>query len=211
MKEFFWPAMFYRVMFPVMILMAGYSCSHSYEGDNLDLGFYQWNLWADTLADPESPSAFISEGGEQKVGLHEPGCGWEEFNRGVGQLVRIPARMGDYLFQEQEGEAQTGSYRGVAWYHCRFTLPKIWKDQPMILYFGGAGPEVEIYLNETLVGVHRGSGAPFSIDVTGTIYHVRDNHLAVRIWDPEGAGGGITGEIRVKPLDEAETVDSSEP
>jgi hypothetical protein len=201
MKKFFWSAMFYRVMAPVMILMAGYSCSHSYEGDNLDLGFYQWNLWADTLANPESPSALISEGGEQKVGLHEPGCGWEEFNRGIGQLVRIPAQMGDYLSQEQEGEAKAGSYRGVAWYHCRFTLPKTWADQPMTLVFGGAGPKVEVYLNETLVGVHQGSDAPFSIDVTGTIYHVRDNHLAIRISDPEGIGGGITGEIRVKPQD----------
>jgi hypothetical protein len=179
--------------FPLLFTLA--SCSHSFEGDSLDLGFYQWNLWADTLAET----------------THEPSCGWEEFERGVGQLVRIPARMNDYLAGAGKNGTFQESFKGVAWYHCRFSLPKIWEQQPMLLVFAGAGPQVEVYLNESLVGVHRGGMAPFSLDVTGIIYHVRDNHLAIRISDPDGTGGGITGEIRVKPVEASGSGPSANP
>ena len=70
------------------------SCSHDYDPDTLDLGFYQWNLWYDS-----SPE------GEQPI----PSCGWEELHRGKGKLVRIPALAKDHFREKQE--------QGVLSYH----------------------------------------------------------------------------------------------
>ena len=144
------------------------SCSHKYASDILDLAFYQWNQWPDL---------------ETELTSGAPTCGWEVLHRGNGNLVRIPASITDY--------------HGVSWYHCRFTLPELWEHKKIALIFEGAGPEVEVYLNEKLVGTHNGSELPFSMDITDVVYYTLDNHLAIRINDPDG-GGGITGTISAK-------------
>lgn len=151
------------------------SCSHRYAPDTLDLSFYQWNQWPDRQA-----------GGAGEDQEHSPSCGWEEMKRGIGKLVRIPATLEDY--------------GGVTWYHCRFSLPENWRDRQIVFDFQGAGPRVEVYLNEELVGQEHSEGRPFKLDVTGRIYYTRDNHLAIRINDPDGTGG-ISGTILVRAGD----------
>ena len=61
------------------------------------------------------------------------------------------------------------------------------------------------YLNGELVGSFKGSNTPFSLDITEKVYYVRDNHLAIRVYDPEPELCGITGKILVvsTPLDQA--------
>ena len=67
-----------KVILIGFVLLSTLSCSHKYNSNELDLSFYQWNMWVgDELSGP--------------VGSSEPApptCGWEEFNRGVGNLVR---------------------------------------------------------------------------------------------------------------------------
>lgn len=159
-------------MIMVLIIPMLISCKHVYESDELDLSFYQWNQW------PDEEVVLSKESND-----NPPSCGWDVLHRGNGSLVRIPATI--------EG------YKGVSWYHCRFTLPELWASKDIILMFDGAGPEVEVYLNEIFVGNYYGNNEPFDLDVTGTIYYTLDNHLAIRITDPEG-GGGMTGILVVK-------------
>lgn len=156
------------------------SCSHNYTPDTLDLSFYQWNQWPDEQSRPDS-----------EAGAHPPSCGWDVMHRGIGTLVRIPATLRDY--------------RGVSWYHCRFTLPENWENRKIAFEFEGAGPEVEVYLNEELIGERHDSAGPFKLDVTDRIFYTRDNHLAVRISDPKGKGG-ITGNILVRSDDGQESL-----
>jgi hypothetical protein len=158
------------------------SCSHKYSSDILDLSFYQWNQWPDTDADWNEGPALDQSDDLSNISSSPPTCGWEVLHRGNGNLVRIPAVLKDHV--------------GVSWYHCRFTLPEIWKDRRIVLKFEAAGPEVEVYLNEALLCYFRERDTPFELDVTDQIYYVRDNHLAIRITDPSG-GGGIGGNITV--------------
>ncbi|MEN8228570.1 MAG: sugar-binding domain-containing protein [Bacteroidota bacterium] len=158
------------------------SCSHKYDSDVLDLSFYQWNQWPDREAGYNQDSLKAQSEEVSALSPNPPSCGWEALHRGNGNLVRIPAAIEDFS--------------GISWYHCRFTLPELWQEKQIVFMFEAAGPGVEVYLNESLVGTHQGNHIPFDIDVTNQIYYTLDNHLAIRISDPEG-GGGI-GNILVK-------------
>jgi hypothetical protein len=167
----------------LMVLLASViSCSHKYNSDILDLSFYQWNQWPDRDADWKDVTVHDEWDDLSNKHSNPPTCGWEVLHRGNGKLVRIPAVLMDHV--------------GVSWYHCRFTLPEVWEDKKIVLKFEAAGPEAEVYLNETLLGYFRERNTPFELDVTDQIYYVRDNHLAIRITDPFG-GGGISGNITV--------------
>lgn len=164
------------ILIPVLVL--GGSCSHRYDSNVLGLDFYQWNLWQDT-------------GVVRADDL--PSCGWEDLDRGMGMLVRIPASLDTYFPDREESS--------VFWYHCRFSLPESWKERPISLVFQQAGPEVKIFLNQEEAGSFRGEEGPVELDVSDVIYHTRDNHLCIRVSNPGGIPmgekDGITGTILV--------------
>lgn len=156
------------------------SCSHHYDPDSLDLGFYQWNLWYDTSA----------ENGQQ-----QPSCAWEDLHRGMGKLVRIPALAKDHFQDKQD--------RGVLWYHCRFTLPENWEDRKISLQIHGAAPGAGLFLNEEQIAEFQGKDEAFELDVSDIIYYTRDNHLALMISCPPGSEWGregISGGVVVKSI-----------
>ena len=163
----------------MMFIVLCASCSHKYDSSVLGLEFYQWNLWQDTGADPEDDL---------------PSCGWEDLHRGLGKLVRIPASLEEH-FPGSEAKA-------VYWYHCRFTLPEQWKDNPISLVFEEAGPFLKLFLNQEPVGSFQGEKGSFELDVSESIYYTRDNHLSIRIStaaeETAGKLNGITGTILVK-------------
>ena len=167
---------FRLVMFPaVLLLLTHPSCSHKFEPNVLDLDFYQWNLWYDASQDSH---------------MQEPSCGWDDLHRGMGKLVRIPALARNH-FQDK-------SEVGVLWYHCKFTLPENWEERKIELQITGAGPRVELFLNEDRIAGFQGSQEMFTLDVSEIIFYTRDNHLALRIstspgdvWAEEGIAGGV--------------------
>ncbi len=169
-----------NIIFIAALLFTSFSCSHSYDSDKLDLAFYQWNKWED-----------VNDSGEKPGQQAAPSIGWEDFHRGVGSLVRIPS------------EIDPGA--GVIWYHCRFTLPEEWEGREIELYFEGAGPLVDLYLNEKYVSTHQPEGEPFTAKVTAAIYYTRDNHLSVRVTRDSSnttrETAGITGKIWVQSDD----------
>ena len=171
-----------------LLLTLAISCSHKFDSNVLDLAFYQWNFWPDMDATLEKS---------------DPSCGWEELHRGTGKLVRIPALVKDHF--PGEGGAE------VYWYHCRFTLPEHWEDMEVTLGFDAVGPLTEVYLNQDLVGSHRGEQGDFEIDVSDVIYYTRDNHLAIRVSLRDGSarddsgpngvvavGAGIAGGVQAR-------------
>ena len=120
--------------------------------------------------------------------------------RGMGILVRIPAPLDTYF--PDRGDSS------VFWYHCRFSLPEVWKGRPVSLIFEQAGPKVQLFLNQEAAGSFEDREGPVELDVSDIIYHTRDNHLCIRV-SQSGPGrmqlsDGVTGNIvvRVKPLEE---------
>ena len=176
MRSFFPEAA--RILAMALILVISlWSCTHKYDSNELDLAYYQWNKWHDQEADEGNPGEYMA-----------PVQGWDAFNRGTGELVRIPSEVSDP--------------GGVAWYHCRFTLPEQWEERPISLVFEGVQPVADIYLNEILVGSVSFSEEPIEIEVTSTINYTLDNHLAVRVVWQEGSvpgdAWGVTGGIIVR-------------
>lgn len=180
---------FLRVrFFPIWLLMfVALSCSHDYSHDSLDLEKYQWNMWPEIGAEP----------GLDGHAVNAPSCGWEKLDRGMGKLVRIPAIQDSHFSPEEQSP--------VVWFHVRHTLPELWADRDISLHFDGVSYRAEVYLNGEMVGSYQGENTPFSIDITKTVFYVRDNHLSIRVYDPNPGSCGITGKILVvsKPLDQA--------
>ena len=113
----------------LLILTMVLSCNHDFTSDTLDLGTYQWNMWPDTEATPGPDSLYIEVAEINSIPQNPPSCGWEEFHRGNGNLIRIPAQNKDQ-FSIDEGAV-------VTWFHCRHTLPDLWAHRDVTLQFKG--------------------------------------------------------------------------
>ena len=55
------------------------------------------------------------------------------------------------------------------WYHRQITIPDAWKDQLILLHFGGVDYRCIVYINGQEVGRHTGGASPFTIDLTGKV------------------------------------------
>ena len=69
------------------------------------------------------------------------------------------------------------------WYRMRFSVPKKWKGQRVLLHFGAADWRADVWVNGVKVGSHTGGYTPFTFDVTPALEDV-SNTLVVRVWDP---------------------------
>jgi hypothetical protein len=73
-------------------------------------------------------------------------------------------------------------YRGIAWYWCRFRLPRpTLPHERCLLRFGAVDYQAEVWLNGRPAGRHEGREAPFALDVTGLLGGSGDQFLAVRV------------------------------
>jgi hypothetical protein len=192
------------------VLLTG--CGHDYEGSTLDLSYYQWNFWPDKEASWSEEFVDISRLPSTSLEAHKPTCGWDVLHRGIGQLVRIPATIQDH-FKGEEGEefGVTEDYAGVSWFHVRFTLPELWAGKNIELKVEGVRESMEIFLNEIPVGAYGIPSSPYRLDISEQVYYTRDNHLAIRIIDPVGRTGGITGNVILEAIStSAEQEEASE-
>ena len=69
------------------------------------------------------------------------------------------------------------------WYRMRFSVPKKWKGQRVLLHFGAADWRADVWVNGVKVGSHTGGYTPFTFDVTPALEGT-SNTLVVRVWDP---------------------------
>lgn len=69
------------------------------------------------------------------------------------------------------------------WYERRFTVPKDWKGQRVLLHFGAVDWMTEVWVNDIKVGSHTGGYTPFTFDITAAL-NGKDNNLVIRVWDP---------------------------
>ena len=69
------------------------------------------------------------------------------------------------------------------WYRLRFTVPKAWKGQRVLLHFGAVDWMADVWVNDIKVGQHTGGYTPFSFDITQALA-TKENTLVVRVWDP---------------------------
>ena len=85
------------------------------------------------------------------------------------------------------------------WYKREFTVPAGWKNKQVLLHFGAVDWKADVFVNDILVGSHKGGYAPFSFNVTACLSGKARHKLAVRVWDPTDKGLQPRGKQVIKP------------
>ena len=85
-------------------------------------------------------------------------------------------------------------FRFVSWYRKHFRTEAAWKGKKVYVRFQSVMTVATVYLNGSLLGVHKGGYTPFLLDLTPRLLSDEDNVLAVRVESriqnevpPEGA------------------------
>jgi len=84
------------------------------------------------------------------------------------------------------------------WYQRRFSVPKSWKGQRVLLHFGAVDWRADVWVNGVKAGTHTGGYTPFSLDITDAL-QAGDNTLTVRVWDGTDTGFQPRGKQVRKP------------
>lgn len=83
------------------------------------------------------------------------------------------------------------------WYRRPFAVPSDWKGGRLLLHFGAVDHEVEIFVNGTSCGNHRGGYNSFSMDITAAV-HEGENVLTLCAEDDNRSGLQPRGKQAVR-------------
>ncbi|MDD4515763.1 sugar-binding domain-containing protein [Massilibacteroides sp.] len=85
------------------------------------------------------------------------------------------------------------------WYKRTFTVPSAWKNKDVLLNFGAVDWKADVYVNDILIGSHKGGFTPFSFNITPYLAGKSTHKLVVRVWDPSDKGYQPRGKQTSKP------------
>lgn len=123
----------------------------------------------------------------------------EDFDDSKWENIAVPASWEDQGFRD---------YDGYAWYRKKFTLPKDFTTDDMVVLVGRIDDMDQVYINGTMVGgtgnIDRRWAHNNECNVSRT-YFIPDkllragatNSIAVRVYDQEGRGGIYEGPITI--------------
>ncbi len=74
------------------------------------------------------------------------------------------------------------------WYKREFTIPANWKGKNIVLNFGAVDWKTDVFINDIMIGSHKGGFTPFSFDITPFLTGKSKHKLVVRVWDPTNKG-----------------------
>lgn len=79
-------------------------------------------------------------------------------------------------------QEQIETYRFVSWYRKHFVLDERYEGKNIILEFEGIANVAKVYVNERLVGEHKGAYTSFSFDITEFLHPCgEENIIAIRV------------------------------
>lgn len=86
------------------------------------------------------------------------------------------------------------------WYHRTFDLPDGFVDDRLLLHFGAVDQDCEVWVDDVLVGSHRGGYLPFTLDVTDAVATgARAHQLVVRVRDVTDTSWRSRGKQKLSP------------
>lgn len=85
------------------------------------------------------------------------------------------------------------------WYKRRFTVPANWKNKDIMLHFGAVDWKADVFVNDILIGSHKGGFTPFSFNITPYLTGKNNQKLVVRVWDPSEKGYQPRGKQTSRP------------
>ena len=93
------------------------------------------------------------------------------------QLVQLPHTWNT----KDTFDEVPGYYRGVGWYRKSFEIPPAWAGKRIGLRFEAACQVAMVWVNNVLLGSHRGAFTPFQFDITDVVRPGKSNLVAVRV------------------------------
>lgn len=128
---------------------------------------------------------------------------WEYAIKPVGEVepasfdgnILVPFAVESSLsgVQKEVGE------KNELWYKRSFTVPAKWKGKDVMLNFGAVDWKAEVFVNDVLVGSHKGGYTPFSFNITPFLKGSGVQKLVVRVWDPSDKGYQPIGKQTFNP------------
>ena len=128
---------------------------------------------------------------------------WEYAIKPVGEVepasfdgnILVPFAVESSLsgVQKEVGE------KNELWYKRSFTVPAKWKGKDVMLNFGAVDWKAEVFVNDVLVGSHKGGYTPFSFNITPFLKGSGAQKLVVRVWDPSDKGYQPIGKQTSNP------------
>ncbi|MDR2042092.1 MAG: beta-galactosidase [Tannerella sp.] len=97
------------------------------------------------------------------------------------------------------GVQKTVTEKQELWYKRTFGVPAGWKGRTIRLNFGAADWQADVFVNDILIGSHRGGYTPFSFDITPFLNAGSAQKLVVRVWDPTNRGFQPVGKQTLNP------------
>lgn len=85
------------------------------------------------------------------------------------------------------------------WYQRSFSVPSSWKNKDVMINFGAVDWKADVFINDVLIGSHKGGFTPFSFNITPYLKGSKDQKLVVRVWDPSDKGYQPRGKQTSRP------------
>lgn len=85
------------------------------------------------------------------------------------------------------------------WYRKSVKFPEGWRGQKILLHFGAADWETEVWVNGERAGLHRGGYDDFTFDITSFLIEGDSQEILAAVWDPTDRGGQPAGKQRTEP------------
>ncbi len=99
-----------------------------------------------------------------------------ERRHGGFEVVGLP-----HTWNAKDTFGSTPYYRGVGWYRKKFEVPAAWADKRIVLRFEAACQVATVWVNNVLMGTHKGGFTPFEFDLTGVVRPGAENFVAVAV------------------------------
>jgi beta-galactosidase/beta-glucuronidase len=98
--------------------------------------------------------------------------------------ILVPFAMESAL----SGAGRTVGEENEVWYRRSFNIPADWKNKNVLLHFGAVDWLACVFVNDVLIGTHKGGYTPFFFDITPFLTGKGPQKLVVRVWDPADKG-----------------------
>ena len=85
------------------------------------------------------------------------------------------------------------------WYKRTFSVPSAWKNKDIVLNFGAVDWKADVFVNDILIGSHKGGFTPFSFNITPYLTGKSNQKLVVRVRDPSDKGYQPRGKQTSRP------------
>jgi len=76
----------------------------------------------------------------------------------------------------------------MLWYKREIKIPSDWKQKRLLLNFEASDWETTLYINDVLVGSHRGGFDPFTFDISDFVVKGKLQEIKISVWDPTDSG-----------------------